>query len=151
MSKLIFDGMCMCDKVGSVDLKIVVIVLVKFFEMMGKFEKICVVILKVVVQVLWDKGYKVVMMRCVVVEVDMQVGSVYYYFKFKDVIVDEVLNVGLRDLFLGVNVIVEEFEKLFNYCFRVVIVIWMYLYFFFLVSEFMFVNIRSYGMLFKEL
>jgi len=151
MSKLILDGMCTRDKAGSADLKIAATVLVKPSETMGKSEKTRAAILKAAAQVLRDKGYKVATMRRVAAEADMQAGSVYYHFKSKDAIVDEVLNAGLRDLLSGVNATVEEFEKPFNHRSRVATAIWTHLHFLFLASEFTSANIRSYGMLPKEL
>ena len=43
-------------------------------------------------------------------EAEMKAGSVYYHFKSKEAIVDEVLNAGLSDLLTGVSAAVQEFE-----------------------------------------
>lgn len=151
MSKLILDGMCTRHKAGSADLIKTATVPTKPPERMSKSEKTRAAILKAAAQVLRDRGYKVATMRRVATEANMQAGSVYYHFKSKDAIVDEVLNAGLSDLLSGVSATVEELEKPFDHHSRIATAIWTHLYFLFLASEFTSANIRSYGMLPKEL
>lgn len=151
MSKLILDGMCTQHKAGNLDRIQTVTVPAKPCERMSKSEKTRATILKAAAQVLRDKGYKVATMRRVAAEADLQAGSVYYHFKSKDAIVDEVLNAGLRDLLSGVSTTIEEFQKPFDHHSRIAAAIWTHLHFLFQSSEFTSANIRSYGMLPNEL
>ena len=77
----------------------------------------------------------------------MKAGSVYYHFKSKDAIVDEVLNAGLSDLLSGVTAAVQEFHAPIDHHARIATAIWTHLHFLFKASEFTSANIRSYGML----
>ncbi|MEP9357121.1 TetR family transcriptional regulator [Xanthobacter sp. KR7-65] len=151
MSKLILDGMCAHHQAGSVDLIKAATVPAEPPEKTSKSEKTRAAILKAAARVLRDKGYKVATMRRVAAEAEMQSGSVYYHFKSKDAIVDEVLNAGLSDLLSGVSATVAEFQRPFDHHTRIATAIWTHLFFLFQSSEFTSANIRSYGMLPKEL
>jgi len=97
--------------------------------------------------VLRDNGYKATTLRQIAAEADMKAGSVYYHFKSKDAIVDEVLNAGLSDLLSGVSAALKEFPEPYDHHARIATAIWTHLHFLFKASEFTSANIRSYGML----
>ena len=153
ISKLILDGMCSHRRVDMEDLKTGAAISVKAPEAMDKAEKTRAEILRAAARLLRDKGYKATTLRQIAEEASMKAGSVYYHFKSKEVIVDEVLNTGLSDLLSGVSAVVQEFHAPYDHHTRIATSIWMHLDFLFKASEFTSANIRSYGMLpnhFKE-
>jgi len=147
MSKLILDGMCTRRRADTNDLKTSVIVPVELPDSIGKAEKSRAQILKAAARALRDNGYKATTLRQIAEEADLKAGSVYYHFKSKDEIVDEVLNAGLNDLLSGVTATVQEFHPPYDHHTRIAAAIWTHLSFLFKASEFTSANIRSYGML----
>ncbi|MDF1668394.1 MAG: TetR/AcrR family transcriptional regulator [Roseovarius sp.] len=147
MSKLILDGMSSRHRVVTKDLKTSVAVPYKAPDSIGKAKKTRAEILRAAARVLRDNGYKATTLRQIAEEADMKAGSVYYHFKSKDAIVDEVLNAGLSDLLSGVRAAVEDFHTPYDHHTRIATAIWTHLYFLFKASEFTSANVRSYGML----
>ncbi len=147
MSKLILDGMCSRRRVDMEGLKTSAANSVKAPESMGKAEKTRAEILRAAARMLRDNGYKATTLRQIAEEADMKAGSLYYHFKSKEEIVDEVLNAGLSDLLSGVSAAVEEFHEPYDHHARIATAIWTHLDFLFKASEFTSANIRSYGML----
>ncbi|MBL4879222.1 MAG: TetR family transcriptional regulator [Hyphomonas sp.] len=151
MSKLILDGMCPShradtdgqntgDEAASVEEQ----------DTIGKAAKTRTEILGAAARVLRDKGYKATTLRQIADEADIKAGSVYYHFKSKDAIVDEVLKAGLSDLLSGVTAAVQEFHAPYDHHARIATAIWTHLHFLFKASVFTSANIRSYGMLPKR-
>ncbi|MEP6423550.1 MAG: TetR/AcrR family transcriptional regulator, partial [Nitratireductor sp.] len=103
--------------------------------------------LRAAARTLRDNGYKATTLRQIMAEADMKAGSVYYHFKSKEAIVDEVLDAGLRDLLSGVGAAVEEYREPYDHHARIATAIRTHLNFLFKASEFTSANIRSYGML----
>ncbi|MGX0978800.1 AcrR family transcriptional regulator [Roseovarius sp. MBR-51] len=147
MSKLILDGMCSRRRVDTKSLKVNAAVPDKAPKSIGKAKKTRAEILRAAARMLRDNGYKATTLRQIAEEADMKAGSVYYHFKSKEEIVDEVLNAGLCDLLSGVNAAVEEFHAPYDHHTRIATAIWTHLAFLFKASEFTSANIRSYGML----
>jgi len=147
MSKLILDGMCSRRRVDTDGLKTSAAVSVKAVESMGKAEKTRAEILRAAACMLRDNGYKATTLRQIAEEANMKAGSVYYHFKSKEAIVDEVLNAGLSDLLSGVSAATEGFHEPYDHHARIATAIWTHLDFLFKASEFTSANIRSYGML----
>jgi AcrR family transcriptional regulator len=56
-------------------------------------------ILDAAAEIIVRQGYEACTMRAVAALVDMKAGSLYYHFKSKDEIVEEILNQGLEGLF----------------------------------------------------
>lgn len=147
MSKLILDGMCPSHRADVDGQKAGHGASIKASDTIGKAAKTRVQILGAAARVLRDKGYKATTLREIADEADMKAGSVYYHFKSKDAIVDEVLNVGLSDLLSGVTAAVQEFHAPIDHHARIATAICTHLHFLFKASEFTSANIRSYGML----
>lgn len=147
MSKLILDGMCSRDDVDTEGLKAAPVKSVKTPESFGKVEKTRAEILRAAAYMLREKGYKATTLRQIAEQADVKAGSVYYHFKSKEAIVDEVLNAGLHDLLSGVSAAVQEFKAPYVHHMRIATAIWTHLDFLFRASEFTSANIRSYGML----
>ncbi|WP_026758455.1 TetR/AcrR family transcriptional regulator [Sediminimonas qiaohouensis] len=147
MSKLILDGMCSRYVVDTEGLKAVATISVKTPESFGKAEKTRAEILRAAAYMLRENGYKATTLRQIAEQADMKAGSVYYHFKSKETIVDEVLNAGLHDLLSGVSAAVQEFKAPYDHHTRIATAIWTHLDFLFKASEFTSANIRSYGML----
>jgi transcriptional regulator, TetR family len=147
MSNLILNGMCSYRRVDMEGLKTSAAISVKVPESTGKAEKTRAEILRAAARTLRDNGYKATTLRQIAEEADMKAGSVYYHFKSKEEIVDEVLNAGLSDLLSGVRAAVQEFQAPYDHQTRVATVIWTHLQYLFEASDFTSANIRSYGML----
>ena len=148
MSKLILDGMCPSHRADTDGQKTGgVAACVEEQDTIGKAAKTRAEILGAAARVLRDKGYKATTLRQIADEADMKAGSVYYHFKSKDAIVDEVLNAGLSDLLSGVTAAVQEFHAPYDHHARIATAIWTHLHFLFKASVFTSANIRSYGML----
>lgn len=147
MSKLILDGMCLDRRAETEGLKLTPAAPVNILDTNGKAAKTRAEILRVAARVLRDNGYKATTLRKIADESDMKAGSVYYHFKSKEAIVDEVLNEGLSDLLSGVSAAVQKFDSPCDHHTRIATAIWTHLDFLFKASEFTSANIRSYGML----
>ncbi|WP_282127490.1 TetR/AcrR family transcriptional regulator [Roseobacter litoralis] len=147
MSKLILDGMCSRSRAVTSGLKTSAANSVQIPEPIGKAGKTRAEILRAAARVLRDNGYKATTLRQIADEAEMKAGSVYYHFKSKEAIVDEVLNAGLSDLLTGVDAAVQEFQAPYDHHTRIATAIWTHLDFLFKASEFTSANIRSYGML----
>ena len=148
MSKLILDGMCPSHRADTDGQKTGgEAASVEEQDTIGKAAKTRAEILGAAARVLRDKGYKATTLRQIADEADMKAGSVYYHFKSKDAIVDEVLNAGLSDLLSGVTAAVQEFHAPYDHHARIATAIWTHLHFLFKASVFTSANIRSYGML----
>jgi len=147
MSNLILDGMSSRHRADTGGSKMISHIAYKAPEATGKAAKTRSDILLAAARVLRDNGFKATTLRQIASEADMQAGSVYYHFKSKEEIVDEVLNAGLSDLLSGVSAAVEEFREPYDHHARIATAIWTHLDFLFKASEFTSANIRSYGML----
>jgi AcrR family transcriptional regulator len=150
MSKLILDGMCTRHKANTEGQKTSAAIPVQAAKSITKAANTRAEILRAAACVLRDNGYKATTLRQIATEADMKAGSVYYHFKSKEEIVNEVLNAGLSDLLSGVSAAVEEFHKPYDHHARIATAIWTHLHFLFKASEFTSANIRSYGMLPKH-
>lgn len=96
------------------------------------------------------RGYPASTMRDIAFEADMKAGSIYYHFKSKDELLDEVLDLGLRDIYNGVLGIIESSEGQDNYRERITAVIHEHLTQLLTASAFSSANIRIYGQLPKS-
>lgn len=147
MSNLILDGMCSHQNSDSGVRQMNGDIAFKAPEMKGKAAKTRAQILLAAARVLRENGYKATTLRQIAEEADMKAGSVYYHFKSKEEIVDEVLNAGLRDLLSGVSAAADQFDAPYDHHARIATAIWTHMHFLFQASEFTSANIRSYGML----
>ncbi len=151
MSTLILDGMCSQRSADTAGRKMPSDIVFRAVETSGKAAKTRAEILKAAARVLRDNGYKATTLRQIADDADMKAGSVYYHFKSKEAIVDEVLNAGLSDLLSGVSAAADEFQPPYDHHARIATAIWTHLHFLFKASEFTSANIRSYGMLPNQL
>ena len=147
MSRLILDGMCSCRRSDTDGMRTIADIRPKAPDAIGKAAKTRAEILSAAARVLRANGYKATTLRLIAAEANMQAGSVYYHFKSKEAIVDEVLNAGLRDLLSGVGAAVEQFPRPYDHYARIGAAIRTHLHFLFKASEFTSANIRSYGMM----
>ncbi|CAN0587761.1 unnamed protein product, partial [Laminaria digitata] len=93
-----------------------------------------------------DRGYKAATMRAISSEAGIEAGSIYYHFRSKDDILDEVLDKGLRVLLREVTRTVSNREQ--EEDLRIVAdAIKVHMECLFQVSEFTSANIRIYGQL----
>ena len=86
-------------------------------------------------------------MRAISTEAGIEAGSIYYHFGSKDDILDEVLDLGLRDLLKGVTRTVSDWEKFPDDLSRMSAAIKTHMECLFQASEFTSANIRIYGQL----
>ena len=147
MSKLLLDGMCSDRRVYTEGFNRGDAVSAFRSRSSGKAARTRAEILRAAARMLRDNGYKATTLRQVAEEANMKAGSVYYHFKSKEAIVDEVLNVGLSDLLSGVGAAIQKFQEPYDHHARIATAIWAHLQFLFKASEFTSANIRSYGML----
>ena len=150
MSKLILDGMCSLCRADTGGLMTSNAVSFGPTESTGKAARTRAEISQAATRVLRDNGYKAATLRQIAAEANMQAGSVYYHFKSKEAIVDEVLDAGLSDLLAGVSAAADQFPEPYDHHARIATAIWTHLHFLFMASEFTSANIRSYGMLPNE-
>lgn len=68
-------------------------------------------ILDAAAEIIVRQGYEACTMRAVANMVDMKAGSLYYHFKSKDEIVEEILNQGIETLFEFVSDTVRNFSR----------------------------------------
>jgi len=147
MSKLVLDGMCLHRRADIEGLMLTPATPVNVTDNNSKASKTRAEILRAAARAMRDNGYKATTLRKIAEEADMKAGSVYYHFKSKEAIVDEVLNAGLSDLLTGVSAAVRKFDAPCDHHTRIATAIWAHLDFLFKASEFTSANIRSYGML----
>lgn len=147
MSNLILDGMCSHHSAETSGQKMSSDIAFEAPEVKGKAARTRADILLAAARVLRSNGYKATTLRQIGAEADMKAGSVYYHFKSKEAIVDEVLDAGLSDLLSGVRAATDQFDAPYDHHARIATAIWTHMHFLFQASEFTSANIRSYGML----
>lgn len=122
-------------------------------ELRSKAEVTRYHILRAAARVLRERGYRAATMRQVAAEAGIEAGSMYYHFNSKGQLLDEVLDLGVRDLLHGVRRAIHDFDEAGNHdhrC-RISIAIEMHMAYLFRASEFTSANIRIYGMLPEEI
>ncbi len=147
MSKLLLDGICMKD-VTATDVAIQpVMAEPRTIETGGKAAQTRYQILRAAARVLRKCGYKAATIRRIAAEAELEAGSVYYHFSSKTEILDDVLDLGLRELLEGVRSATrtEALKNDRNAMLSTAIATHMACLF--RASEFTSANIRVYGML----
>ncbi len=104
-------------------------------------------ILSAAARVIRDRGYKSATMRAISQEAGIEAGSVYYHFRSKEAILDQVLDLGLRSLLEGVSETVSEPHVFANELDKIAAAIETHMAYLFQASEFTSANIRIYGQL----
>tara|TARA_E500000318_G_scaffold86349_1_gene82781 strand:- start:31875 stop:33176 length:1302 start_codon:yes stop_codon:yes gene_type:complete len=107
-------------------------------------------VLSAAARIIRDRGYKAATMRAISTEAGIEAGSIYYHFGSKDDILDEVLDLGLRDLLEGVGRTASGREQFPDSLSRIAAAIDTHMECLFQASEFASANIRIYGLLPKE-
>ncbi len=107
-------------------------------------------VLSAAARIIRDRGYKAATMRAISTEAGIEAGSIYYHFGSKDEILDEVLDLGLRDLLEGVARTASDREQFPDDLSRIAAAIGTHLECLFQASEFTSANLRIYGQLPKE-
>ncbi|MBV1866601.1 MAG: TetR family transcriptional regulator [Marinosulfonomonas sp.] len=108
-------------------------------------------ILSAAARIMRDRGYSSATLRDIADEAGMEARSVYYHFDSKDQILDEVLDVGLRDLLDGVKEVMAQDHGKPQHRARIAAAIRRHIQHLFAKSEFTSANIRMYGQLPKEI
>lgn len=116
----------------------------------GKAAKSREQVLSAAARAIRNKGYKAATMRAIAQEAGSEAGSIYYHFRSKEKILDEVLDLGLRDLLKGVRKAVEDTSADSDHRNRIAVAMAAHLKYLFQASEFTSANIRIYGQLPKE-
>lgn len=104
-------------------------------------------ILSAAARIMRDRGYSSATLRDIADEAGMEAGSVYYHFDSKDQILDEVLDIGLRDLLDGVSEVMAQNHGDPEHRTRIAAAIRRHIQHLFAKSEFTSANIRMYGQL----
>ena len=146
LSKLLLDGMC-TKRGGTVRKSVESLDLTDGLEPAGKAERTRHQILRTAAQILRESGYKAATIRRVASEAGLEAGSVYYHFGSKEEILDEVLDLGLRDLLNGVSHAAAIWPNKEDHRNRIATAIATHMAYLFRASEFTSANIRIYGML----
>ena len=146
LSKLLLDGM-FTKRGGTVRKSVEPIDLAEELEAAGKAERTRHQILRTAARILRESGYKAATMRRVASEAGLEAGSVYYHFGSKEEILDEVLDLGLRDLLNGVSHATAIWPNKEDHRNRIATAIATHMTYLFRASEFTSANIRIYGML----
>ena len=146
LSKLLLDGMC-TKRGGTVRKSVESLDLTDGLEPAGKAERTRHQILRTAARILRESGYKAATIRRVASEAGLEAGSVYYHFGSKEEILDEVLDLGLRDLLNGVSHAAAIWPNKEDHRNRIATAIATHMAYLFRVSEFTSANIRIYGML----
>lgn len=150
MTKLVLDGMCTkSGSIAGVEVERPARDLAAPAEQ-GRAAQTRLQILKAAARLLRESGYKAATMRRIAVEAGMEAGSVYYHFKSKEEIVDVVLHIGLDELIEGVRLAIAQVPDR-DYRTQLATAIATHLEYLFRTSEFTSANIRSYGMLPREM
>lgn len=151
LSKLLLDGM------SSKDLPVIDVAVEPFGilpddpEEGGKAERTRQAILNAAARILRESGHNAATIRRVAKEAGLEAGSVYYHFGSKAEILDEILDVGLRDLLRGVRRAIASWPDKEDQRNRIAIAITVHLAYLFRASAFTSANVRNYGMLSKEI
>ncbi|MBV1895381.1 MAG: TetR/AcrR family transcriptional regulator [Rhodobacteraceae bacterium] len=97
-----------------------------------------------------ENGYKAATMRSIAQAAGSEAGSIYYHFPSKEHILDEVLDLGLRDLLNGVRDAVTDTSAFSDHRSRIAVAMETHLKYLIQASEFTSANIRVYGQLPKD-
>ncbi|PCH70557.1 MAG: TetR family transcriptional regulator [Rhodobacteraceae bacterium] len=116
----------------------------------GKAARSRAQVLSAAARTIRDRGYKAATMRAIAQEAGSEAGSIYYHFRSKEDILDEVLDLGLRDLLNGVRDAVADTAASKDHRGRIATAMEAHLNYLFQASEFTSANIRIYGQLPKE-
>lgn len=116
----------------------------------GKAERTRQAILKAAARILRERGYSAATIRRVAKEAGLEAGSVYYHFGSKAEILDEVLDMGLRDLLKGIHQAIASWPDKEDHRNQIAIAITVHLEYLFRASAFTSANVRIYGMLSEE-
>ena len=151
LSKLLLDGMCgRGATVADVTVESCGILTDARGEG-GKAEQTRYAILRAAARILRKSGHNAATMRRVALEAGLEAGSIYYHFGSKAEILDEVLDIGLRDLLEGVSNAIASWPNKEDHRNRIAIAIAAHMAYLFRASAFTSANIRIYGMLSEEI
>lgn len=113
----------------------------------GKASRTRAQVLSAAARIFRDRGYKAATMRDIAQEAGMEAGSIYYHFRSKNEILDEVLDIGLRALLRGVSATLSQESHFPDHRSRIAAAIRTHMEYLFRLSEFTSANIRIYGQL----
>jgi AcrR family transcriptional regulator len=113
----------------------------------GKASRTRAQVLSAAARIFRDRGYKAATMRDIAQEASMEAGSIYYHFRSKDEILDEVLDIGLRALLRGVSATLSQKNQFPDHRSRIAAAIRTHMEYLFRLSEFTSANVRIYGQL----
>lgn len=152
VSKLLLDGMVTTPESSTSPLP-PVLGITKTASNGARLSKVALAraqILSASARTFRDKGYSAATLRDIAAEAGMEAGSIYYHFKSKVSILDEVLDLGLRDMLEGVSATLADEARYPTYRSRIEAGIHAHMMYLFALSEFSSANIRIYGQLPKD-
>ncbi|MEX3009638.1 TetR family transcriptional regulator [Hoeflea sp. TYP-13] len=120
-------------------------------EMRRKSDRTRYEILRAAACLFRDKGYGAATLRDIATVTRMKAGSIYYHFNSKDEILDEVLDMGLRDIHEGVQASLAALGSDADQRTRIATLVHAHLRLLLARSEFTSANIRIYGQLPEEI
>lgn len=115
----------------------------------GKADRSRLNILRAAARLIRARGYRAATMRAIGEAAGIEAGSIYYHFKSKEEILDEVLDLGLRDLLGGVRATIARPAACERD--RIAAAMATHLDYLFRASDFTSANIHIYGQLPREL
>ncbi|HEX6956433.1 MAG TPA: TetR family transcriptional regulator [Ferrovibrio sp.] len=149
-TKLILDGMATKPEVadtGGMPYRLPEKVALEDDGLRPKGDRTREEILRAAARLIRDRGYAAATLRDIASEAAMEAGSIYYHFRSKEKILDEVLDRGLRDIRDGVRAVICEKGSDRDYRATIAAAIRTHLTFLLARGEFTSANIRSYGQL----
>ena len=117
----------------------------------SKAERTRMHILSTAAKVMRASGYKTATIRQIAAEAGMEAGSIYYHFSSKENLLDEILDLGLREMADRVSSILLNSENYADPSQQLAVAINAHMRVLFARSEFTSANIRIYGQLPQEI
>jgi AcrR family transcriptional regulator len=117
----------------------------------NKFDRTHQEILKTAALLFGEKGFAATTLRDIATAAGMKAGSLYYHFKSKEQMLDEILDRGVRQIFDGVQAQLLATKDIEDHRFRIKTAIHSHLALILAQSEITATNIRLYGQLPKTI
>jgi len=113
----------------------------------GKVDRTREELLSAAAHLIRHRGYKAATMRAIAKTAGKEAGSIYYHFRSKEMILDQVLDRGLRDICEGVRDAFERAQVLPDHRGRIASGVRAHMLYLLALSEYTSANIRIYGQL----
>lgn len=113
----------------------------------GKVDRTREQLLSAAAHLIRHRGYKAATVRAIAETAGKEAGSIYYHFRSKDMILDQVLDRGLRDICEGVKDAFERAQHLADHRGIIASGVRAHMLYLLELSEYTSANIRIYGQL----